>query len=378
METCEVLVVGGGPAGSTCAGALVAAGLDVLLLDKESFPRQKVCAGWITPAVFETLGVDAEEYRPGRVLQDIRRFRTGLMHGATVATDYGATVSYGIRRAEFDQYLLQRSHVRRLFGESVTTLQRQDDWWLINRHIRARLLVGAGGHFCPVAQLLGARIGHEKVVASQAAEWAMSPAEEQQCRIQPDTPVLYFCQDMKGYGWLFRKGKYLNIGFGRKDAGNIVRHTKDFCTFIEQQAGLQDSLPARLQGHAYRLYTGEGRRHCFGDGAILIGDAAGVACPDSGEGILPAIESALLASETILAAKGDYSCVNLEPYAVRLGSHFGSEHPHVSSLPAFSRLSCFLGTKLLSNSWFARHIVLDRCFLHTDRKILHADYYRHG
>ncbi|MDD2541370.1 MAG: hypothetical protein PHH28_10070, partial [Desulfuromonadaceae bacterium] len=188
-------------------------------------------------------------------------------------------------------------------------------------------------------------------------------------------PILYFCQDMKGYGWLFRKGKYLNIGLGRKDTNNITRHTKNFCSFAEQQGGFQDGLPVRLQGHAYRLYAREGRRHCCGDGAILIGDAAGVAYPDSGEGILPAIESALLASETILAANCNYSCDNLEPYAVRLGSCFGNEHPQVSSLPAFSRISCFLGTKLLSNSWFARHIVLDRCFLHTDRKAFNADHH---
>ncbi|MBV5339661.1 MAG: FAD-dependent monooxygenase [Deltaproteobacteria bacterium] len=69
METCEVLVVGGGPAGSTCAGKLVQEGLDVLLLDKELFPREKPCAGWITPVLFEALELDAEEYRQGRVLQ---------------------------------------------------------------------------------------------------------------------------------------------------------------------------------------------------------------------------------------------------------------------------------------------------------------------
>jgi len=176
METCEVLVVGGGPAGSTCAGKLLQAGLDVLLLDKERFPREKPCAGWITPALFEVLGLDAEEYRQGRVLQNINSFRTGLMDGAEVVTSYGTTVSYGIRRFEFDHYLLERSRVRRQLGETVTSLTYKDNWWLVNGSIRARMLVGAGGHFCPVARQLGACIGHEEVVAAQVAEWAMTPA----------------------------------------------------------------------------------------------------------------------------------------------------------------------------------------------------------
>ncbi len=50
-RTCDVLIVGGGPAGATCARQLTRAGLDVLVMDKQHFPRDKVCAGWITPAV---------------------------------------------------------------------------------------------------------------------------------------------------------------------------------------------------------------------------------------------------------------------------------------------------------------------------------------
>jgi len=372
METCEVLVVGGGPAGSTCAGKLVQAGLNVLLLDKEWFPREKPCAGWITPSVFEALDLDAEEYRQGRVLQDISSFRTGLINGATVVTGYGKTVSYGIRRCEFDHYLLERSRVRRQLGEPVTTVKRENGGWLVNRHIRARLLVGGGGHFCPVARLLGADIGREEVVVAQAAEFAMSPEEEQLCQIQSATPALFFCQDMKGYGWLFRKGRYLNIGLGRMDSGNLARHTREFCTFLKQCNDLPSSFNGRFQGHAYRLYGGEERRSCVGDGVLLIGDAAGVAHPRSGEGILPAIESALLAAEVILAANGDYRRDNLEPYAARLALRFGGGISKIRPSPLLSRLSAVVGARLLSSRWFTRTIVLDGWFLHTGRKALNS------
>ena len=83
MQRCEVLVVGGGPSGSTCAWKLQRAGVDVLVLDRKDFPRDKICAGWVTPAVVETLGLDLEDYRrDGRTFQPITGFLTGVIGGA--------------------------------------------------------------------------------------------------------------------------------------------------------------------------------------------------------------------------------------------------------------------------------------------------------
>lgn len=370
MDSCEVLIVGGGPAGSTCAGRLMQAGVDVLLLDKEKFPRPKPCAGWITPKVLETLAIDPDEYRRERLLQEICNFRIGLINGPETVIRYGKVVSYGIRRCEFDHYLLKRSAVRHSLGEPVAALERKDGWWLVNGRIRARLVVGAGGHFCPVGRLLGANIGTEEVIVAQVAEFAMSREEEHLCPIPADTPALFFCRDMKGYGWLFRKGNFLNIGLGRIDKMNLNRHMGEFRMFLRKRGYWGGGDAARLQGHAYLLYERQGGRRCVGDGALLIGDAAGLSHPQSGEGILPAIESALLAADTILAANGDYRADNLEPYAVKLANHFANTGMEIPSSPLSSALLRFLGARLLSNPLFARHIVLDRWFLHTGRKAL--------
>lgn len=97
---CEVLIVGGGPAGSTCARVLKQAGLDVLVMDKSVFPRDKVCAGWITPQVIEELDLDVADYRRNRVLQPIDSFITGMGDRANAAVSYDKVVSYGIRRCE--------------------------------------------------------------------------------------------------------------------------------------------------------------------------------------------------------------------------------------------------------------------------------------
>jgi geranylgeranyl reductase family protein len=364
MDTCDVLVVGGGPAGSTCAAKLRQAGLDVLLLDRHVFPRDKPCAGWITPKVLSALAIDKEEYCQGRVLQAISGFCTGLMRGPEVVTRYGTTVSYGIRRCEFDHFLLQRSGVRQLLGEPVSTLERRDGGWLVNGRINARLVVGAGGHFCPVARLLGAKIGREEVIVAQVTEFAMSLDQVRLCPIPADTPALFFCRDLKGYGWLFRKGRFLNVGLGRMDRKNLGRHTRDFCTFLGERGDLPSDAVGTFRGHAYLLYARQGGRRSVADGALLIGDAAGLSYPQSGEGILPAIESALLAADTILAANGNYRRENLEPYAAGLAARFGggSELP---SSPFASALLRRIGAGLISSRWFARHVVLDRWFLHT-------------
>src|SRR6185312_4801729 len=62
VRTCDVLIVGGGPAGSAAARQLIARGVDVLVLDKENFPRLKLCAGWITPEVVRDLEMDVASY----------------------------------------------------------------------------------------------------------------------------------------------------------------------------------------------------------------------------------------------------------------------------------------------------------------------------
>ena len=125
MDTCDVLIVGGGPAGSACAWALHRAGLDVVVMDRATFPRDKVCAGWITPQVVDALRLDTNEYRQGRTFQPFAGFRVGLV-GAdrTVETRYDTAVSFGIRRCEFDEYLLRRSGARLTLGAPAAAIVR--------------------------------------------------------------------------------------------------------------------------------------------------------------------------------------------------------------------------------------------------------------
>jgi geranylgeranyl reductase family protein len=362
--SCDVLIVGGGPAGSTCAWALTRAGVDVVVMDKRSFPRDKVCAGWITPAVVESLQLDVDAYRRGRVLQPITGFRTGLLGGREVDTDYPQTVSYGIRRFEFDDYLLRRCGARLELGEALRTLEREGDGWLVNGRIRARMLVGAGGHFCPVARHLGSDLGSsESIIAAQEVEFAMTPEQTRQCTALGERPELYFCADLKGYGWCFRKGAFLNIGLGREDHHRLADHLAAFREFLRRRGTIAFDPPARFNGHAYLLY-GHAPREVVGEGALLVGDAAGLAYTQSGEGIRPAVESALMAAETILNAARAYRAEWLAPYRERLTARFGPRHARSASEYLPGGLKSALARALMASRWFTRRVVLDGWFLH--------------
>lgn len=376
MERCDVLIVGGGPAGSTCARVLARHGLDVLVLDQKTFPRDKVCAGWITPAVLDSLQIDRADYAAGRVLQPITGFRTGMIAGEDVVTRYGQAVSYGIRRCEFDHYLLARAGARLRLGEPLRTMERRGGGWLVNGEIETPLLIGAGGHFCPVARSLGkeerpaaSAASAESVIAAKEVEFVMDASQAQQCALQGDTPELYFCEDLAGYGWCFRKGSYLNIGLGREDKHRLSEHLDAFCDFLRQAGRIPSGIPDKFHGHAYLLH-GHGKRKLCGEGVLLIGDAAGLAYPESGEGIRPAVESGLLAGAAIVEAAGDYRQARLAAYPQRLLERLGPAKRADNWLPA--GLQRYLGARLLANAWFARHVVIDRWFLHAAQPALQA------
>lgn len=372
MDSCSVLIVGGGPAGSSCARQLHRAGVDTLILDKRTFPRDKVCGGWITPAVIEELEIDPAEYARGRVLQSITGFRTSCMGDPEIETDYRRTISYGIRRFEFDDYLLQRCGARLVSGIPLRTLERSGGGWIVNGEIQARVIVGAGGHFCPVARFLGADARQEVAVAAQEVEFEMTPQQRDSCAIRGEIPELYFCPDMKGYGWCFRKEDFLNIGLGRLDPHSLPAHVSEFVRFLKGAGRIVFDLPSSMLGHAYLIFC-ETKRNIVDDGILLIGDAAGLAYSQSGEGIRPAVESGLLAANVILAADGNYARGRLENYKRMLVSRFG-EAPEDWSTRVGRRLPArwmqSLARMLLATHWFSRHVVLDHWFLHTHEPAL--------
>src|SRR5258708_17030600 len=143
----DVVIVGGGPAGSTCARFLAKGGAHVAVVDRADFPRVKLCAGWLSTPIWDALALAP------------RDFSGGLWEWRTCHVRYAgedrAVPCHGwfIRRFEFDDFLLRCSGAALHLGVSVGPIQRGDDGLWTVAGLRARSLVGAGGTHCPVARL---------------------------------------------------------------------------------------------------------------------------------------------------------------------------------------------------------------------------------
>jgi len=122
-------------------------GVPVIVLEREEFPRVKLCAGWVTPRVFRALDVSPDDYPAGilaldRFSIDVRGKRFGL-----------PTRQYSIRRCEFDRGLRERAAVP-VHRRRVRSVRPDRDGYVIDDELRCRFLVGAGGTGCPVRATL--------------------------------------------------------------------------------------------------------------------------------------------------------------------------------------------------------------------------------
>jgi hypothetical protein len=156
------------------------------------------------------------------------------------------------------------------------------------------------------------------------------------------------------------------VGLGRLDPRGLPWHVANFVAFLRDEGKIEFDLPASFPGHAYLLYESSARP-VVGDGVLLVGDAAGLAYSQSGEGIRPAIESGLLAAEAIVAADEDYARGKIEAYRHALVARFGKAKSDWAAaigrrLP--SGVIHFVAKQLLSTHWFSRRILLDEWFLH--------------
>jgi len=369
MSTHDAVIIGGGPAGSTFARQMVRAGGSPVILDRAHFPRVKLCAGWISPPVLEAVELDLEAYRQDHTLQEFRGFNIWRLGGREVLAEYDRTISYGIVRKEFDEYLLRRSGAEVHEGVEVTTIRREGNDLVVNDRWTAPLLIGAGGHFCPVARFLGVSARTEKCLVTLELERELPADEMAGYRVDAAYPELAYSDDLRGYGWCFRKGSFMNIGIGRTQPQNLRGHLDAFLSrLIEKQKMPRDTsfAAADFRGHAYKLHFVTPRPY-LDDGIILIGDSAGLTYNFSGEGIRPAVVSARLAFDVVQKAEGDYSRARLAPYREWLHESFGQpvtgwRSRALEALPSF--WFRWAGKAMLGVPRWARGIAVDRMFLH--------------
>jgi geranylgeranyl reductase family protein len=344
MRHADVVVVGGGPGGSTAAWRLVRDGARVVVCDAARFPRVKLCAGWVTPAVLADLELEAQAYP-----HTIQPFSTVSVGVGTREheTRWDHVASWGIVRAEFDTFLLRRAaeagaEVRE--GTRVRAVRETSDGVAIETDadtIEAGVVVGAGGYGCPVARALGGVAEDEDVVVTQESETRVGADLLRTLTPRHGTPELFAEPDFRGYGWYFTKGDYLNVGVGALGGVPIRRRLERLLERLRDTGRLPAGLELTpFRGHAYTIRRARPRR-LAGERFVLVGDAAGLARDVSGEGIGPAVRSALLAARA-LADGGPRA------YPTRVRTAFGSGGPLArlvgllpeSFLLAAARLAC--------------------------------------
>ena len=298
--TFDAIIVGGGPAGSTCASFLVRSGANTLLLDRADFPRVKLCAGWLSPPIWEVLEIAPREYPHG--IWYWKRVHIHFRGRKYIVRSKG----YFIRRYEFDNFLLKRSKVNTVEGYQVKQIEKdKEGYWVINDQYRAKYLIGAGGTHCPVARSLFPEKNYPQC-GTQEREFEGDLNEIAATRAGVDgEPEILLHDDMKGYSWNVPKSNWLNVGTGTKEAREVLPAWVKAKAFFEGN-GKAGTIPLssrpmleKMKGHGYSPFETGHLTFCQADNAFLIGDALGLAQPMTGEGILPSVLSGKLCATAI-------------------------------------------------------------------------------
>ena len=286
MKYAEVIIVGGGPAGSTCAWKLKQYKIDCLLLDAQKFPRPKLCAGWITPQVIDQLE-----------LQDYPKIQINENYVNFFGIDKKLkSKSHAIRRIEFDDWLLKRSGVE-VHQHKVKKIYLQNGLYIIDDKYHCKYLVGAGGTSCPVYRNLFKQV-HPRNMNRRVCCLEQEIKYEYQ---ENASRAWFYEHNFHGYSWcISKKGGFLNIGVGGlfKDKKANIRMHWDFLVNKLKRLDIVRNHDFNPKGYVY--FIRDRVENCQIDNAFIIGDAAGLATKDLGEGIGPAVESAFLAVESIV------------------------------------------------------------------------------
>jgi geranylgeranyl reductase family protein len=337
MTNFDVAIIGAGPAGSSAAIHLARKGYSVALLDREQFPREKFCGDFLNPInwpVLRALGIDGAVLVCPHEKLTIFRFTSFFGQEAEVPlpeSEDGKLFGLGVRRCDLDYVLLKKSKSEGAthFQEcKLRDLKREAHSWLLrfdraglNEALRARVLVGADGRNSWVARRLGLADPRTMQGRSVGFQFRLKGSNRDTGKVEIH---------------LFPGGYAGIVGLGDGTANLCLAIEKDrlldgrpeqflLNTCLRQNSWLKEILRgARISEmrSTYPVYFPP--RRAYGEGILLVGDAARVSEPVTGEGIYFALKSGQFATGIIDQAfrSGDFSADQLSSYEQECQSGF--------------------------------------------------------
>jgi geranylgeranyl reductase family protein len=356
QDSADVIVVGAGPAGSTAATLLARAGIDVLLLEKSTFPREKVCGDGLTPRgvkQLHALGIDTsgDGWIRNRGLRVVGGDITIELPWPTLAEfpDFGVVRP----RRDFDDMLATlavKAGARMRTATTVTgpvideksdriagvDANATDEAGAVRR-FSAPLVIAADGVSARVALGMGVNKRDDRPLGVAVRRYYRSPRADDDHleshlelwdRVDQRNPKL-----LPGYGWIFGLGGgTVNVGLGMLNSSRAFGKT-DYRALLRtwldgtpEEWGLREENAIGNIGGA-ALPMGFNRTPHYDRGLLLIGDAGGVVNPFNGEGIAYAMESATIAVDAVLQATGRTGAAReaaLHGYVAAMQQHLGS------------------------------------------------------
>jgi geranylgeranyl reductase family protein len=334
MPDYDVIIVGGGPAGSTAARRIAQRNLNVLLLDKAVFPRVKPCAGGMTDRVRNALDFSIDE-----VVQR-RSYGQRVISPSGTIVDCTRPVATGdmLMRDEFDTLLLRKAEeagAKIREGVKVVNAEQDADKTTVTtsegERIDAKYLVGADGINSVVARKLKFYKGwpaNDAAICIEIEAEVGEEAVERICGVSHDKKGvavnIYFGPIPFGYIWCFPKKSILSLGAGCMQAkAKNIRGL--FNKWFEDFKEKYDIDPKIISDTAARVpYSGAVKKTVIGR-TILIGDAAGFVYPFSGEGIVLGVQSAIIAAPVLERAVTNSNPCILAEFEKDWKQAFGSD-----------------------------------------------------
>ncbi len=344
-QDADVIVVGAGPGGSTAAAHLARAGVRVLLLEKTTFPREKVCGDGLTPRAVKSLnslGIDTAEWPQNRGL----RIFGGKHQLELDWPELASYPSYGLvrPRVDFDEVLARTAQKSGAILREATTVSgplRDERTGRIvgvtikgGPSLRAPLVLAADGVSARTALGAGIEKRDDRPLGVAVRGYLNSPARTNDAYLESHLELWDgppgVGRLLPGYGWVFGVGDgTVNVGlgilntsdaFGNVDYKDLLRR---WLSNVPDLAG--EELTGPVRGGA--LPMGFNRQPHYRDGLLLIGDAAGAVNPFNGEGIAYAMETAETAADIVIQAlarpAGPAREQALQAYPAALAARYG-------------------------------------------------------